>query len=335
MKQLFFLLIFLSFSVLAQPPQAESSPARIERLASQSLLLDITQVDNKFAIAVGERGHILRSTDGDNWQQSQVPVQATLTKVFFVDAEYGWAVGHDATILITKDGGVTWSVQQFIPKIQRPLFDVYFSDRLNGVAIGAYGLMYRTSDGGESWASEFHEELLIPDDRDYLQELKAEDYDAYLDERSSILPHFNRLLVDGKTLFLAGEIGLLAKSNDVGRTWELLDEIYMGSFFDIARTQAGNLLVVGLRGNVFHSRDNGTSWQHVDTGTTALLNKILLVNNKINVLGNAGIVLTSENDGLNFEKQVQEDGKALISGISFQGKIIATSEVGIKVISAE
>jgi photosystem II stability/assembly factor-like uncharacterized protein len=34
-------------------------------------------------VAVGQYGHILLSSDGDNWQQANVPLQTTLTSVFF------------------------------------------------------------------------------------------------------------------------------------------------------------------------------------------------------------------------------------------------------------
>lgn len=64
-------------------------------------------------MAVGERGHAIYSTDGGvTWQQGAVPVSTTLTSVFFVDEQYGWAVGHGGVILSTSDGGRQW-VKQF------------------------------------------------------------------------------------------------------------------------------------------------------------------------------------------------------------------------------
>ena len=33
------------------------------------------------------------------------------------NANVGWAVGHDATILHTKDGGKNWTIQQFLPEL--------------------------------------------------------------------------------------------------------------------------------------------------------------------------------------------------------------------------
>ena len=330
MRLLLILLSFLTIPII----NAQSLDARIAPLASKSLLLDITEINQDKLVAVGERGHILYSTDGVNWQQAQVPVQTTLTAVYFIDESNGWAVGHDATILSSNDGGISWQVQQHLPQVEKPLLDVLFIDANNGIAIGAYGLFYRTTDGGKSWAIEYHNEFLYPGDQAYLAELKLQDEEAYLDEQSSILPHFNRVVADGRTLYLAGEIGLMAKSNDFGVSWEKLDEIYPGSFYDITRTQEGNLLVIGLRGHIFRSLKNGTPWQASESHVTALLSAIVLSDDqRVFILGNNGVLLESRDDGASFTQHLQKDGKALIAGVWFKNKIIAVSDVGIKVIN--
>jgi photosystem II stability/assembly factor-like uncharacterized protein len=330
MRLLVILLSFLIIPIInAQPLDAIIAP-----LASKSLLLDITQINQSQLVAVGERGHILLSNDGVQWQQAEVPVQVTLTAVYFINEMNGWAVGHDATILASTDGGMTWQIQQHLPQVEKPLLDVLFFDQNKGIAIGAYGLFYRTDNGGQTWSIEYHNEFLYPEDQAYLLELKLQDEEAYLDEQSSILPHFNRVVADGRTLYLAGEIGLMAKSNDLGVSWEKLDEIYPGSFYDINRTQQGNLLVVGLRGHIFRSLKNGTPWQKSNSHVTALLSAIVLSDDeRVFVLGNNGVLLESRDDGATFNQYIQKDGKALIAGVWYNNKIIAVSEVGIKSIN--
>jgi len=308
-------------------------PSVKSNLASQSLLLGITKASEDKVVIVGARGHILTSSDGSHWQQANVPMQVTLTNVYFYNENLGWAVGHDASILHTTDGGDNWLVQYNHPELEKPLFDINFSDPLHGFAVGAYGLVLRTKDGGKNWASEFHQELLLSDDIDYLNELKIEDEEAYLDESAFILPHFNRLVRDGRTLYLLGEIGLLAKSNDFGVTWQKLSDIYQGSFFDLGRTKAGNLIVVGLRGHIFRGIKNGLDWSEQASQTTASLNDVVLSNDeRIFILGNNGVLLESTDDGKTFQLRIQEDGKALIAGTWFKGKLIAVSEVGVKTL---
>jgi photosystem II stability/assembly factor-like uncharacterized protein len=326
-----FLLTACFFSHAAvEPTNSEMMP-----LASKSLLLDITKSGNSKLVAVGQHGDIIFSNDAVNWHQANVPVQSTLTAVTFV-GKNGWAVGHDAVILHSADAGQNWVVQQFLPNVQKPLFDVLFNDEQNGIAVGAYGQFYRTTDGGKHWVFEFHDEFLNADDAAYLQELKSEDETAYLDERASILPHFNRLLKDGRTLYLVGEIGLIAKSNDFGKNWVTFKEVYQGSFFDIARTNQGNLIAVGLRGHVFRSLKNGSPWEAVETATTASLNSIVLTDeDRLFVLGNNGVLLRSMDDGQNFQLLIQPDGKPLIAGVWFNNQIVAVSDVGIKTIAVK
>lgn len=329
---------FLPFVQANTVPTPVAIPSISSNLADKSLLLDITKAGDNKLVAVGHHGHIISSSDGQQWQQANVPVQATLTSVYFINENIGWAVGHDATILHTEDGGVNWQVQQFLPALEKPLLDVYFKDAKQGIAIGAYGMFFRTIDGGITWKTEFQQSFLLADDIDYLNELKADDEEAYLDEIAFILPHFNRITASGDDIYLIGEIGLIAKSTDFGQTWQQFDEIYQGSFFSLTVTQSRKLLVAGLRGHVFSAKATNESevqaplhWQEVPTDTTALLNDIVLSGDKyIYILGNNGTLLVSDDGGNSFIKNMQADGKSLIAGVWFKEQLIVASDVGIK-----
>ncbi|NWA46672.1 hypothetical protein HX889_54515, partial [Pseudomonas reactans] len=85
------------------------------------------------------------------WTQAKVPTRQMLTAVYFVDDKHGWAVGHDAQILASSDGGVTWSKQFEDLKREAPLLDVWFKDVSTGFAVGAYGALLETTDGGQHW----------------------------------------------------------------------------------------------------------------------------------------------------------------------------------------
>lgn len=338
----FGVLLCLAFTLQAQS-KAESAtkptPALMSKLASQTLLNDIVKLDSGKLVSVGDRGHIILSDDGQSWTQAASPVNVLLTDVFFLDENTGWAVGHDVTIIKTVDGGKSWAVQHFSPDTDKPLFGIHFKDSNNGFAIGAYGLFLRTSDGGKSWNKEFHGEFLHPDDLDYINELKDSDPQAYEDETSSILPHFNRLIIAQNNAYLVGEVGLLAISTDYGKKWQKVDEFYNGSFFDVAigatSTNGSQLYVGGLRGNFFAAdgqASDANAWQNIDIGVKSSINRILVTENKLVLLGNAGLLLVSEDGGKQFKKHIQSDGKAITSGVELNGKLVLTSQVGIKVI---
>ena len=107
-----------ALAVAAAPPATGAgfadvldTPAQMSPLASRSLLQAVTKAGNRLVV-VGQRGHIIVSTDGGaSWKQSPVPVSSDLTSVYFVDDRQGWVVGHDGVILHSEDGGDTWRVQ--------------------------------------------------------------------------------------------------------------------------------------------------------------------------------------------------------------------------------
>jgi photosystem II stability/assembly factor-like uncharacterized protein len=298
-------------------------------LVSSSLLLDIGQSDSGL-IAVGERGHVLLSNNTQDWSQVVVPSLATLTAVDF-NGNKGWAVGHDTTILMTNDGGVSWSLQFYAPQIERPLLDVHFFDAIHGITIGAYGTFFRTLDGGESWVSEMHSEFLSQDDRDYLQEIRLEDEAFYLEELGSILPHLNSISQSGERLYLAGEAGLLAISDDKGYTWQRMDIDYYGSFFDFIKTESGRIFAAGLRGHLFELDHDEQQWSVINSGSTSSLNAIISIDESHSmILGNNGAQIRISETQVSSVQS--DDGKAILKGVIQGGQVVAVTEIGIKYI---
>lgn len=328
---------------------AQAEEAYLAPLVEKSILLDIDASD--YVVIVGERGHILTSTDGTQFTQSEAPTQSTLTATTIVGDDV-WAVGHDAIILHSSDRGKTWQQQYSDPDMERPFLDVLFFNNQHGIAVGAYGTFYRTRDGGASWAAERHASLLAPMDREYLEEIRKEDEDFYQQELNTILPHINRITRDGDTVYMAGEAGLLAVSHDQGETWVRYDVDYSGSFFDIRPLDANTVLAVGLRGNIFVMRD-GETWDYVNSCSTSTLNSILVESdNRVAALGNNGIIVSAQRPlPVSFHdpyaqpeeckpasgiKVTQvEDKAALVNAVSFKGHTIAVSGKGIKQLNLD
>jgi photosystem II stability/assembly factor-like uncharacterized protein len=226
------------------PPLSEW--AVIARLAPESLLLDVARSGERL-LAVGERGNVLVSKDGGlSWTQAKVPTRALLTGVYLLDSQLGWAVGHDAVVLRTRDGGSTWERVHYAPEDERPLLDVWFKDAQHGLATSAYGELLATSDGGDSW-----QRRAIREGDDF---------------------HLNQLACAGDgTLYVAAEAGHLYRSDDGGSTWLALPSPYEGSFFGVLPLVEGPVLAFGLRGRLFASVDRGKTWTRIETATEATL----------------------------------------------------------------
>lgn len=264
-------------------PDEWSEPAA---LAPQSLLLDAL-VLGRSVVAVGERGHVLISSDqGASWEQALVPTRGLLTAVTPDGGGGLWAVGHDAVIIHSADGGKTWTRRFFAPDRFAPLLDVWFENERHGIAVGAYGLFVETTDGGETWNVRRVDE----------------------EER-----HWNAIArgVDG-TLFVAGEFGTVFLSRDNGATWEEVATPYEGSYFGALGLADGGLMVFGLRGNIYRSDDGGDTWEHVPADTTASLNAgIRRADGTVILVGLSGAVLAGAEGNRRFERIERADRRGI------------------------
>ncbi len=293
-------------------------------LASRSLLLDGVSVDG-LVVAVGERGHILVSENqGQSWRQADVPTQATLTGVFFHDRSLGWAVGHDAIILRTKDGGENWQRLYYAPEEERPFLDVWFRDAENGFAIGAYGLFLTTADGGDTWSP--HE---IGG-----QDVFSDEYDEF---GAGGDLHLNHIARSGAgDLYIAAEAGTIYRSDDDGETWISLPSPYRGSYFGTLPLENDSLLLFGLRGHMFRSEDAGQTWEEIETATEAMLTDGLwLADGTVIIAGLGGVLLVSRDDGRSFTLRQQADRQGIATVVEAgDGTLILIGEFGLTTLPA-
>ena len=78
--------------------------------------------------------------------------QAGFSDVFFVDAQHGWIVGSNSTILHTTDGGMTWNRQPSQPlPFDIMLKKIRFINPQTGWVVGDDGTVLKTTDGGQTW----------------------------------------------------------------------------------------------------------------------------------------------------------------------------------------
>nr|VFJ48769.1 MAG: Uncharacterized protein BECKDK2373B_GA0170837_102122 [Candidatus Kentron sp. DK] len=257
--------------------------AWISPLAAESLLLAVEDTGGQQLVAVGERGHVLyREKGADQWHQADVPTQALLTGVSFSDARHGWAVGHDAIILATADGGRTWRKVHEAADEERPLLDIHFQDRHTGIAIGAYGYLLRTGDGGASWQPG----VVDPEHDFHLNAIAAVPGDLARGAEGA-----------ASRLYIAAESGVVYRSDDGGSHWRILNPPYDGSFFGVYPLAGDRVLAFGLRGHLFVSEDAGGHWRAVATGTEATLTSAIgLDGGQILLTGHAGALLLLDAD---------------------------------------
>jgi len=303
-------------AVAVKPRASEIMP-----LSDKGLLLDVA-LSGKHLFAVGDRGVVLVSNNARQWAQVATPTRSALTGISFGDENTGWAVGHDAVILKTADGGKTWALQNFQPELEKPFLAVLALDADNAIAVGAYGLMMRTTDGGSTWA----------------------EADAPAVRGDEL--HLNKIgrLANGH-LMVVGEQGTLGLSTDGGVTWEKLTAPYEGSLFGVQPSGASGAYIYGLRGNVFRIDDPKTgTWTPVDVGTvSSFFGGAPLSDGGVALVGLAGKALkvdaggsvssitvtrpTTDANGTTLDKEVTG---SFSSAVVWAGRLVVVGELGVQ-----
>jgi photosystem II stability/assembly factor-like uncharacterized protein len=316
-------------------PAAMDRPALKTANIQMATLLAVVQAGSRL-VAAGERGIILVSDDdGASWQQSTVPTSVNLTTLHFIDAKRGWAVGHMGIVLHTEDGGLTWrkqldgiqAAQLAIEAVRnsgdkraikeanylledgpdKPFFDIHIDEQGQGFVIGAFNLIFRTDDGGEHWQY----------------------WSPHV--KSSLSLHLYAIKRIGEDYIIAGEQGLLLRSNDGGEQFTPLKSPYQGTWFGLLNTRDGGVLAYGLRGNAFISTDQGNSWQPVKTESQASFSAATqLADGRIVLVNQAGQFFISDEQGINYESISGIPPQPYTSVIqSDTGKFILTSLRGL------
>lgn len=332
-KSLFALAALL---VLADSSPAGEAPLYAEhaRLAAHSLLIAIA-VAGESLVAVGDRGVIVLSDDhGASWAQAdEVPTQALLTGVCFLDAQHGIAVGHDEVIVTSADGGRHWQRTHYAPEAQRPLLDVWCGSQGHAIAVGAYSTYLTTADAGATWK----QVNFTPAPPAKSAAARAGRGESAGEEAvAGGGYHLNRIVSGGGTrLFIAGEAGHLYASDDSGGNWRSLASPYEGSFFGVLPLEGDAVLAFGLRGHLYRSADGGSSWEKIDTRTVAMLNGAArFAADGVAIVGLSGVVLVSHDGGHTFTLLQQADRAGLSAVLTVADAHLAVvGEDGAKLVS--
>jgi photosystem II stability/assembly factor-like uncharacterized protein len=203
------------------------------------------------AVAVGMSATVIHSTNGGmTWSPADIPAfldTEHMNGVSMWDDQRGVAVGYgelggDGTILVTDDGGATWTARN--REIDDGGFSAFFAVWAEGdslACIGAReGRVVRSDDGGETWIT--------------------------LDS-GSIWAVESMHFVDETHGWACTHQRDILRTSDGGLTWDVItgpqnhiDDIQFGSA-DVG-------IAVGTTGSVLGSTDGGETWMLQHAGLT-------------------------------------------------------------------
>lgn len=170
------------------------------------------------------------------------------------------AVGDAGTVVLSDDGGAHWTQAQ-VP-VGVTLTSVHFVDAQTGWAVGHSGVILATTDGGASWRKQldgFQARGLAVEPALAGHGVPA----AAGGEGDPLLDvHFE----DARRGFAVGAFGRLLCTTDGGAHWRHCEgrlDNPDGNHLYAIRPAGGALVVVGERGSVYVSRDQGASFEQV------------------------------------------------------------------------
>jgi len=143
-----------------------------------------------------------------------------------------WIVGYYGTILHSRDGAFTWTLQN--SKTPEALFRIASPVKDIAWVSGSYGTILHTRDGGQSWqkqASNTEEQLLGL--------------------------HF----LDARLGWIVGSRGVILRTEDGGTTWistSVGEDIILN---DVRFINPKEGWAVGEFGRIYQSKDGGRSWE--------------------------------------------------------------------------
>lgn len=299
--------------------------------SDDACLNDVFFLDSELGWVVGDRGVILRTTDGGRrWEQIVSPVECKLDGVFFNSARDGWIVGgfaepvtHLSTgvVLRTKDGGRTWRriSNSRIPWMKQ----IHMATDRAGWALGhrspifPSGLML-TQDGGASWRPfpgevqgewtaaarlGMNQFALVGRDRTASVANQGELETAFVWPTGEFDLH-TIAMVDQRYGWTAGDAGSVLMTDDGGGSW---DEPPVPLDANVARefdwrtiaARGDRVWVAGNPGSrIGRSVDQGQSWEWVPTGSNFPINRIYFLDEDRGwAIGDMGTILSTIDGG--------------------------------------
>ncbi|MCK9209344.1 MAG: YCF48-related protein [Ignavibacteriaceae bacterium] len=223
------------------------------------------------SIVIGDNSNsIIKSTDGGlTWANKSDVNQCklTLNDLCFTNQNFGIAVGDDGIILVSTNGGDTWSSQQ--SNVTTDLIDVFMIDSSVGYIVGAKGVILKTVNGGNTWTK------LNSGTTDYF------DTCTFTDENHGYACHDGDIYI----------------TKDGGITWTKQITLTEG-IEDILFTNAQNGIVVGSHGLIARTTDAGLTWNYEESHTDSPLYSIAYLGpSNFTVVGSYGVILNSLKGG--------------------------------------
>ncbi len=175
-----------------------------------------------------------------------------------------------------KQGGGNGSWQR-VWRMEGSLYDFQAFDENTIMGVGSDGMIVISTDGGVYWH-----------------------YAAPVDEYD-----LKALTASANTLWAAGEHGVILKSQDMGKTWEIVDAGVTEDLNDIFSAGGNSSWIAGGNGLLLRTRDGGATWTTLVSGVTTGLNAVKMFGDGMQGIaaGDNGVILITTDGGDSWQQK--------------------------------
>ncbi|EBA00503.1 WD40/YVTN/BNR-like repeat-containing protein [Marinobacter sp. ELB17] len=127
--------------------------------------------------------------------------------------------------------------------------------------------------------------------------------------------------------WVIGEMGAIFRTDAAATEWEDLSIEGDVALNDIARTENGDLWITAEFGTLYHSVDQGDSWESQELGYESL-RSLAFYGTKGVIVGNGGVIFRTDDSGLNWAEVSSPTTEHLYDVIKDDGRWLATGNGG-------
>jgi len=251
-----------------------------------------------------------------------------LQDIHFISETKGWAVSESGSVIVTDDGGLSWSIQN--TGITNFLEAVYFISEDQGWASGSSGTVITTNDGGETWAVQntgilnwLRSIFFVSPNVGWAVGsqgviLHTTDGGASWSAQTSGTTNILYSVVFSSPTkgWAVGQNGVIRTTNNGGLTWTSQSSGTSSWLYSVRFLSETKGWAVGADGTIRITYDGGANWSSQISGTTSTFYDVFFINELIGWAGAAnGNLIGTEDGGITWE--LQQDFNNSIRAIHF------------------
>ncbi|MCD4820243.1 MAG: T9SS type A sorting domain-containing protein [Candidatus Cloacimonetes bacterium] len=239
----------------------------------------ISFVNENIGFMLGVGNNILKTTDGGNNWFIISSFDAYLFSVLFLNENVGFVAGN-SFVMKTVDSGLNWVELDIQEQYLSCFYDIEFINENIGFVIGSGGRLLKTVDGGNDW-----------------------DYVSSCTDETLLSIYF----FDENLGFISGANGRIIRTTDGGNSWIC---VYYGTnemLYSIYFVDNNVGYVTGTSGCVLKTINSGSTWEEVGPQVPNSLNSVFFTDNKGYIVGDLGLIMTTEATGINNHNLVENN----------------------------